>query len=121
MKYKILLNVTEDTHQVEEEEKLKFLRVILETLEVPLDFWDPEEPFSFEIKNKLQNEILNYNIEVLDQKGGELEIYKQKELIAKFYKPIYKIKTNLKEINPRKKLYLEMEVFIEAPDLIPEE
>jgi hypothetical protein len=112
--------VGEDTHKIEQEEKEKFLRVILEIVEVPLGFWNPEEPLSFDTKRKLHSELLRYNIEVLNDYGGDLEIYKDRILIGKCLKPTFKVKQDLKQINPRKKFYLEMEVQFESK-LISEE
>lgn len=107
----ILLNYNEDTKKVEEEEKTRFLRDILEQIGVPIEeFWADELLLSIEQRKKLRQILVSYNIQVVDDRDGGLFIYVDNEKIAEWRKPIYKLKQNLQEIDPKKKVFIEMTV-----------
>lgn len=111
MKATILLNHTENTREVENEEKSRFLRSILEETGVPVqEFWETDEILSVEQRIKLRNIFSIYDIQVIDDLDGRMQIYVGKEVIAEWHKPLYKLKRNLGELDPRKQLYLEMSV-----------
>ncbi len=117
MKATILLNYNENTKQVEEEEKTRYLRTLLEQIGVPIqEFWSSEIQLSTEQKIKLRDILSQYNINVIDSLDGLFQIYVENKLIAEFLKPTYKLKRDLREIDPRKQLYLEMT--IETKDLL---
>lgn len=109
MKSTILLNSNENTRQVEEEEKTRFVRQILETLGLPIDeIWDESGVLSIENKIKLRSILSTYNIQVIDDSDGELQIYCDGEVIGKWGKCEYKLKRDYQQKDPAKKLYLEM-------------
>jgi hypothetical protein len=109
MKATILLNYNENTQQVEDEEKARFLRSILEQMGVPVnDFWTTDSPLSVEQKIRLRGILTNYNVQVIDDLDGLMQIYVEGEKVAEWQKPTYKLKRDLREIDPRKQLYLEM-------------
>jgi hypothetical protein len=111
MKGIILLNYGENTKQVEEEEKDRFLRTLLEQIGVPIaDFWNSDDPLSIEQKIKLRKILVTYNIQVVDDLDGEMQIYVEDDLIGEWRKSTYKLKRDLRQLDPRKQLYLEMEV-----------
>lgn len=112
MKYKLTLNLSDDTKKIEEQEKLRFMRDVLEMLEVPLDYWKPDQALTLEIKDKLHKEVSRYNIQIIDYSGEELEIFQKRELIAKWSKPLYILKKDYSQIDPKKRVFLEMEVNI---------
>jgi len=111
MKGTILLNSNENVRQVEEEEKLRFLKTLLEQMGVPVsDFWDSEVILSIDQKIKLQNTLNAYSIQVIDDQDGNMKIYVEKQLVAEWYKSSYKLKRDINELDIKKQLYIEMEV-----------
>jgi len=111
MKATILLNYNESTKQVEEEEKARYLRGILEQMGVPIEeFWPSDGPLSVQQRIKLRGILATYSIQVIDDLDGHMQIYVEGEKVAEWFKCTYKLKRDLREIDPRKQLYLEMEV-----------
>lgn len=111
MKATILLNHNENTAKVEEEEKTRYLRNILEQIGIPiLEFWENDGPLSVEQRMKLRGILRTYGIQVIDDLDGHMQIYVDDELVAEWFKCRYKLKRDLRERDPRKQLYLEMEV-----------
>lgn len=111
MKGTILLNHNENVKQVEDEEKTRFLKSILEQMGVPIqEFWTSDAPLSVEQKIKLRNILVTYGIQIVDDLDGAMQIYVEKEKVAEWYKSTYKLKKDLRELDPRKQLYLEMEI-----------
>lgn len=111
MKSTILLNYNENTHKVEEEEKSRFLKSIIEQIEIPIgDFWIDDTPLSVENRIKLREILTTYNIQVIDDLDGHMKIYVDSELIGEWHKCTYKLKRDISQIDHRKQLYLEMEI-----------
>ena len=119
MKHVILLNSNENTRQVEDEEKTRFTREILENLGIPLDnIWDENGEMSVDSKIRFRSILSTYNIQVIDDHDGGLKIYvevengdnKEHTLIGEWKKCTYVLKQDLKQIDPTKKLYLEMNI-----------
>jgi hypothetical protein len=115
MKGTILLNYNENTRQVEEEEKARFLRGILEqcfeNTEVAnqvQEIWDIDGPLPAPQKIKLRDVLATYNLQVIDDFDGGLKIYLENELVANWKKPYYKLMTDLSQVDRKKRLYLEM-------------
>lgn len=107
----ILLNYNENTRQVEEEEKTRFLRTLLEQMGVPIgDFWTDDSALTIENKIKLKDMMIAYGVQVIDDLDGFLEVYVEGEKVGEWKKCTYKLKRDLKQLDPRKQLYLEMEV-----------
>lgn len=111
MKATILLNHNENTHQVEEEEKARYLRSLLEQMGVPVqEFWTQESTLSIDQRMKLRGLMATYGIQVIDDLDGHMQVYVEGDLVAEWFKCTYKLKRDLRELDPRKQLYLEMEV-----------
>lgn len=111
MKGTILLNYDDNTKQIEDEEKHRFLRNVLEQMGVPIsDFWNVDAPLSIEQKIKLRGLLSAYSIQVIDDLDGTMQIYVENEKVAEWNKCFYKLKRDLRQLDPRKQLYLEMEV-----------
>lgn len=111
MKGTILLSRNENIKQVEEEEKTRFIRSLLEQMGVPImDFWASEGPLSIDQRIKLRGILATYGVQVIDDLDGHMQMYVEGEKVAEWFKCTYKIKTDLREMDPRKKLYYEMEV-----------
>jgi hypothetical protein len=107
----ILLNYNENTRKVEDEEKMRFLRTLLEQMGVPIeDFWSEDDTLTIENKIKLKNTLVTYGVQVIDDLDGFLQIYVEGEKVGEWNKCTYKLKRDLKQLDPRKQLFLEMEV-----------
>jgi hypothetical protein len=111
MKGTILLNHNENTKQVEEEEKQKFLRNLLIQIGIPVEeFWSGDSPLNIEQRVQLRSILSTYGIQVIDDLDGHLQVYVEGELAGEWHKCTYKLKRDLRQIDPRKQFYLEMEV-----------
>ena len=111
MKGTILLNYNDNTKQVEEEEKQRFLRGLLEQMGVPIqEIWTTDNLLSVDQRIKLRGILATYNVQVIDDLDGHMQIYVEGEKVAEWLKCTYKLKRDLRQIDPRKQLYLEMEV-----------
>ena len=115
MKAIILLNHNDNTRQVEDEEKTRFLKGILEQMGVPIqEFWTSDDPLSVEQRIKLRGILVTYGIQVIDDLDGHMQIWVsadgEQQMVAEWHKSTYKLKRDLRELDPRKQLYLEMEV-----------
>jgi hypothetical protein len=107
----ILLNYDENTRRVEEEEKSKFLRSVLDEMGVPVsEFWTSDAPLTINQKIKLREILGAYSIQVIDDLDGHMQIYVEGELIGEWNKCTYKLKRDLQQLDPRKQLYLEMKI-----------
>lgn len=107
----ILLDYNENTRQVEDEEKTRFLRTLLEQMGVPIaDFWAEDGPLTIDNRIKLKNTLVTYGVQVIDDLDGHLLVYVEGEKVAEWNKCTYKLKRDLKQLDPKKQLYLEMEV-----------
>jgi len=115
MKATILLNHSESIKKIEEEEKTRFLKYILEQMGVPIqDFWTSDDPLSVEQRIHLRGILSSFSIQVIDDRDGLLQIYVEGEKVATFKKPTYKLKRDLSELDPKKQLYLEMTIDCES-------
>jgi hypothetical protein len=75
------------------------------------EFWtDPNKILEVNEKIKLRQILNAYNIIIIDDLGGHLQMYVENDLIAEWKKCTYKLKTDLRQINPNKRLYLEMNI-----------
>lgn len=115
MRATILLNHTENTKQVEDEEKTRFLKSILEQMGVPIEeFWTTDGPLTVDQRIKLRGVLVTYGIQVIDDLDGHMQIWfsadGENQLAAEWHKCTYKLKRDLRSLDPRKQLYLEMEV-----------
>jgi len=107
----ILLNASENTNQVEEEEKARFVKAVLEEVGIPLtDIWDDAGVLSIEGKIKLRSTLSTYGINVIDDLDGGLQIFIDKEMVAEWKKPTYVLRRDYSQIDRSKQLYLEMNI-----------
>jgi hypothetical protein len=111
MKGTILLNYDENTKQIEEEEKSKFLKNLLDLMGVPTEeFWTGGDSLSIDQRIKLRSILATYSIQVIDDLDGHMQVYVDKELVGEWFKSQYRLKKDLRELDPKKQLYIEMEV-----------
>ena len=115
MKGTILLNYSENTKQVEKEEESRFLKSVLEPMGIPLDFWTNDGVLSVNQKIKLREVLHNFRIQIIDDLDSHIQVYftddeGETHLIGEWHKPTYKLKRDLSQLDPKKQLYLEMEI-----------
>lgn len=111
MKETILLNHNANTVSIENEERTRFLFDILKKLNVPVDdFWNGNLSFSANEKIKLREILETYSIEVITNLEGHMQIFCNSELVAEWLIPRYVLKKDLRFTDPKKRLFLEMEV-----------
>jgi hypothetical protein len=109
MQNTILLNYNEGVKQVEEEEKNKFIKNLLIQMGVPIDgIWTDDNVLSIDQKIKLRSILTTYSVQVIDDLDGSLQVYVEREKVAEWNKPIYKLKRDLSVIDRKKQLYMEM-------------
>lgn len=101
-----LLNMSENKSDFEQEEKLKFLKSVLETLELNTkDFFNDN---TVENKIKIKNLLQKNNLKTLDEE--DFTIYFENKEIARMKKPFYKIKKDLSELNRKNQVYIEASI-----------
>lgn len=111
MKGTLLLNYDENTKAVEEEERTRFLHSLLEQMGIPVnEFWTGEINLSVDQRIKLRNILATYLVQVIEDLDGHMQVYVENELVGEWYKCSYKLKKDLRQIDPKKRVYLEMEI-----------
>jgi len=111
MQATILLNSNENTRKVEEEEKSNFVRSILTEMGLPLEgIYDENGMLSYEGKVNLRSLLSKYGVQVIDTYEGEIKIYADRDLVASWNKPKYVLRQDLSELDPTKRLFLEMHI-----------
>ncbi len=109
MKGTLLLNYDENTRLVEDEERHRFLYSLLEQIGLPVnEFWQGEINLSIDQKIKLRNILATYGIQVIEDIDGHMQVYAENELVGEWNKCNYKLKKDLRQLDPKKRLYLEM-------------
>jgi hypothetical protein len=109
MRYTILLDRNEKTKDIEAQEQSRFVKTVLEALEVPID-WNPDEPLTVQSKIELRKSFNTHKINVIDDMDGGLKVFHNNDLIGEWYKCSYKLKEDISQIDPKKRLYLEMNI-----------
>jgi len=111
MKGTLLLNYDENTRKVEEEEKNRFLYSLLEQMGIPVnEFWDGNVELSVNQRIKLRSLLATYNIQVIDDLDGHMQVYVENDLVGEWHKCNYTLKKDLRQLDPKKRLYLEMAI-----------
>ena len=117
MKAKILLDYHCDVHKEAEEAKYLFLRDLLEKMEIPVnEFWNSND-LTIEQKFQLKKILTSYSIEVYDDMDGHMQVYANKQLIGEFHKSTYKLRRDLREIDPKKQLYVTLFIPLRMMDV----
>lgn len=111
MKSTILLNSNENTRKIEEEEKSRFVKGIIDSMGIPIEgVWDDADELSIENKIKLRSILSNYNVGIIDDFDGELKIYVDNDLVGEWKKCEYLLKKDVTARDPRKQLFIEMKI-----------
>lgn len=111
MKGTLLLNYNENIKVVEEEEKTRFLHALLDQMGIPVnEFWTGDVNLSIDQRIKLRSILSTYGIQVIEDLDGHMQVYVDNELVGEWNKCTYKLKKDLRQLDPKKKVYLEMEI-----------
>jgi uncharacterized protein YeaC (DUF1315 family) len=114
----ILLNHSENTRRVEDEEKSRFLRGLIAQMfeDVPEvvskidEIWIDETSLTVEQKVKMRQFMNTYGLQVIDDGDGNMKVYLDGQVVGEWFKSKYKLKQDLSQIDRKKQFYLEMEV-----------
>ncbi len=111
MKGSILLNYDADVKLESQQEQNRFLRNLLDQMGVPIhEIWTSDGLLSIEQKIKLRQTLTTYNIQVIDDLDGHMQVYVETQLVGEWHKCTYKLKRDLRELDPKKQLFIEMQV-----------
>ncbi len=104
------LPFNENTRIIEDQTKHMFVKDALESLGIDLsEVWTDEELVpSVNTRIALRNFLNSYNIRIIDDLDGGLQIYYKSELVASWKKASYKLQNDINELDPKKRLYTEM-------------
>jgi hypothetical protein len=109
MQYTILLDKNEKTREVEAQEQSRFIKAVMEALEVPVE-WNCDEPLTVSKKIELKKVFAANKINVIDDMDGGIKVFVGNEIVAEWKKCAFKLKIDKTKIDPNKQLYLEMYV-----------
>ncbi len=111
MKFSIYID-REDYKFVEIEEQNRFIRDILENMDVPLDECWPDDEYKVSTQDKIKfRHVLNmFDINIINDKDGGIKIYVGQELVAEWKKSTFEYKVDHGEINPAKKIFYQMNI-----------
>lgn len=118
MKGTILLNHDENVLQVEDEEKARFLRTIIYQMfeDVPTmvseidKIWTVDGPLPVSQKIQMRQFMNTYHIQVIDDLDGHMKVFVENELVGEWFKSKYKLRRDVSQLNPKRQLFLEMEI-----------
>ena len=111
----ILLNAGDDTGEVAKEMRESFLRSTLAEMGIPLDFWEEDSGIlNVQQKIQLRKLLSDYEVQVVEDNDGAMEVYVGDDLIAEWFKPTFKLKKDLKERDVKKQAYIEMTVIFNS-------
>lgn len=109
MRYKIKVSRNDNLKAVEAQEQSRFIKSILEALEVPVE-WNPDEPLSIDTKLKLRKEFDNYKINIIDDGDGGLKFFVETEIIAEWKKSVCRLIEDASKSKMSERLYYELEI-----------
>jgi len=106
MEIKLRLNYKDNTHQIEEEEKFKFLQCLLEMLGFEDEILQANySDLTIEEKINFSQMLDKNKLRVIDT--GDVEVYMEDDLLARWHKPTYKLKRDFSK-DIKNQLYQEM-------------
>lgn len=104
----------EDAFAAEEEERDRFIRDTLIQMGLPIDeIWE-KESLSVEEKIELRKVLRKFDVEIITDNDRCFEIYYDKEVVGRWYKPRFVLRRDMSEIRPSKQIYYEMIVQYES-------
>lgn len=111
MKNIILLDYDANTKDVETEERDKFLHSLLSEMGIPIiNLWNLNDEITPIQKAELRNSLKNYNVQVIDESDGTMEVYVENKIVGRWNKPLYQIKRDYSKLDKKKQLYIELKL-----------
>lgn len=103
-----LLDYSSNYKIVEKEERYKFLNSLLDQLGIEIDLTPENGELNIDQRVLLRKTLSNYDIEVLEELDGSMDVFCEKEKIGIWEKPRYVLKQDPSQIDRKKRHYLEM-------------
>lgn len=102
--------------KVEEEWQYEFIYHVLSSIGIPQEILDscfPEDG-DLTVQNKitLRYHLDKYKVIIIDDCDGGIKIFVEKELVAEWKKCKFVLKEDIKEVDPFKRLYIEIKADI---------
>ena len=120
MQYTVLLDRGENVRKVETEEQSRFIFSVMESLHIPFE-WEPDKEMTALDKINIKKLLAEYNITIIDDLDGNVKIYVGMDLIGEWHKPIYCLREDRSQLDPKKRLFLEMKCTFNSPLIENEE
>ena len=109
MRYTLKVSRNENLQQIETQEQSRFIKSIIEALEIPIE-WNTDEPLSVDTKIRLRKEFENYKINIIKNENGDIKFYIEDEVVAEWKKPNIKLVENPSKTKITEKLFYELEI-----------
>ncbi len=98
--------------EVEEEWRLEFIYYVLSNIGIPEDVLDecfPEDGITVRHRIKLRHHMKAFDVTIVDDRDGGIKIFFERDVIAEWKKCKFVLREDLKEVDPSKRLYTEIE------------
>ena len=102
----IVITTQSQQREAEMQQKAKWVRNILGHIGLPVEEW--AENLSMQDLRRLRVELKSLDIDIIDDTDNGLEIYYQGNIIAEWRRPLYVLKEDRNQRNPKDRYYLEM-------------
>jgi hypothetical protein len=107
--YTLLIDTNSNTREIAEQERARFVKTIIECLELPIEY-NLDKYADIEEKVKLRQSLNKYRIFLIEDYDGGLQIFHENDLIAQWNKCRFKLKEDVASRDPKHKLYMEMAI-----------
>ena len=101
-----------DRKTVEEEEKQKFIRNVIEAISIPgfEDVWPEEAEVGPELKIAVRAFLKDFDLDIVEGIDGSVVVYSGDDEIAIWEKPSYVLRVDNKAKRHSEKTYFEMKI-----------
>ena len=107
--------VSRDNYRQEEEQwQYEFVYYVLSNIGIPQEILDgcfPEdgmEAFTVDHKIELRKPMSTFDVSIVDDRDGGIKMFVERDLIAEWKKCKFVLREDGKEVNPSKRLYMEV-------------
>ena len=113
MKYSVIANHDpKSIREAIEEERLQFIVFVLDAMGVPIEDCFPDslspQEVTIDHREKLRAILEKYNINIVDNYDKTCEIFLEKDKVASWMKPWVELKKDFSEVNPKRRIYVEI-------------
>ncbi len=103
----IILVDRNEVREVEQEEKAKWIRSVLEKMKLPLKKFWPQQA-SMENLRKMRISLREYHVDLIGDANDGIQIYANNELVAEWVRPRYKLVEDPTQKDIQRRFYYEM-------------